>query len=122
MNLDPYISEARTLAAQTVMTARCTITRGTYPNHADVDTDVPCGVRPSDRVAREDELASGGVAHLHLFDVRLPYDQDVVKGDVLTITTSRDPQLEGRYLTVVQVLTTETVTTRTVICEESRAS
>lgn len=102
------------------LTARCTITRGTYPNQADVATGVPCNVRPSGgRANRQVDVAGGETAILPMYEVRLPADQDIARHDVITFTTSRDPQFTGRYLRVVEVLVDEFVATRLVVCQET---
>lgn len=102
-----------------LLSGRCTLSRGVYP---DLDTveDVPCRVRPSQRAVTEVQSGGEEVA-LHLYDVRLFADQDVARGDVVTVTRSADPLLVGRWLTVVEVVTDEWQTTRIAVCMEGRA-
>jgi hypothetical protein len=102
------------------MSARCTITRGTHPDVSTVATDVECVIRPSLRAPSE--VTSGGTRYgLHLYDVRLPYDTDVRRGDVVTVTRSRDPQMAGRAVRVRESTIDEYLTTKTVVAEESVA-
>ena len=99
------------------MTARCDITRGTLPN-LETTEGVPCVVRPSQM--SNTQVSSGGEqVGLHLYDVRLPYDTDVRRGDVLTITRSRDPQMVGRWITVREATIDEELTSKVVVAEES---
>lgn len=99
------------------MTARCDITRGTQPN-LETTKDVPCVVRPSNM--SNTQVSSGGEqVGLHLYDVRLPYDTDIRRGDVLTITRSRDPQMVGRWITVREATIDEELTSKVVVAEES---
>jgi len=102
------------------MTGRVTITRGTFPDHFDVDVDVPCVVRPAAAQGQLETVSGGEQVALHMYDVRLPYQQDIVRGDVLTVTRSADDLAVGRWLTVVQVITDDEQTTRIVIAKESR--
>lgn len=104
---------------RTLMDSRCTITRGTHPDVTTVATDAPCIVVPSERVSREVE-AGGETVRLHLHEVTLLPNQDVEQGDVITVTTSRDGALVGRYLTVVDEVTDDWVTNRRVIAVEGR--
>lgn len=107
---------------QTHLEDRCTITRGTYPDHADVDTDVPCQVRASSsRANREVDVAQGEVITLPVYELRVPHDQDIKRDDGVTITRSRDPEFDGRFLTAVEVTADSLVATRVVTCREQQA-
>jgi hypothetical protein len=100
-----------------ILKGRCTITRGTYPNLTSIP-NVPCRVRPSLRATNE--VASGGeVRALHLYDVRLPFETDIRRGDTLHITRSSDPQMVNRWLTVREATIDEDIASRTVVAEES---
>lgn len=100
------------------MTARCTVVRGTYPDLETVHADLPCLVRPTLRASTE--VTSGGdELGLHRYDVLVPYDSDLRRGDVLTITKSRDPQMVGRWITVREATIDEELTSRRVVAEES---
>lgn len=105
-----------------LLTGRCTITRGTYPDHADVATDVHCVVRPSSHAVVDVDLAGAEQVAIHAYDVRLPVDQDIARGDVVTVTRSADPLMQGRWLTVFAVVTDEWVTTRIAVCKEDRSN
>jgi hypothetical protein len=97
---------------------RCTLTRGTYPDLTPT-ADIPCSVSPMPS-GTTGEVQSGGTAMvLNFYRVLLPYDLDVRRGDVLTITRSRDPRMVGRWLTVREATIDEDLTSRIVICEES---
>lgn len=98
---------------------RCTITRGTHPDVTTVASGVPCWVRPSLRATREVE-AGGATIILHLYDVKVPLETAAEKGDVLTVTESRDAHLQGRFLTVREVVTREWRASRVLVCQESR--
>lgn len=101
---------------------RCTITRGTYPDHAAVATDVPCQVRASSsRANREVDVAQGETVTLPIYELRVAATVDIARGDVVTVTTSRDPQFTGRWLTVVEVTADSLVATRVVTCREQQA-
>lgn len=103
------------------LTDRCTITRGTYPDHTDVATEVPCQVRASSsRANREVDVAQGEKITLPVYELRIPADQDIQRHDVVTVTTSQDPQFTGRWLTVVEVTADSLVATRTVTCREQQ--
>lgn len=96
------------------------ITRGSHPNVTTVAEHVPAVVRPSQRATVE--VSSGGqTVAMHAYDIRIPYDQDVARGDVLTITESADSELVGRWLTVHDVVADSEQTSRIVVCWESRA-
>jgi hypothetical protein len=99
------------------LSGRCTITRGTYPDLTYV-YDVPCVVRPA-QAQRGDVTSGGERLALHLYDVRLPYETDVRRGDTLTITKSRDPQMVDRAITVTESTLDSELTSRTVVAQES---
>ena len=102
-----------------LLTGRCTVTRGDWPEYETVDTDVGCVVRPSQQ--HTTEVTSGGQqVSLHVYEVRVPWDLDVERGDMLTVDKSRDPKMVGRALTVVEVVADEWAATRMVVCQESR--
>jgi hypothetical protein len=102
------------------LSGRCTVTRGTWPDLTTVAENLPCVWRPSLRAATE--VTSGGTEYgLHLYDGRMPYDTDIRRGDVVTITRSRDPQMVGRWLTVREVTIDEYLTSKVVVAEESVA-
>jgi hypothetical protein len=102
-----------------LLTGRCTITRGTYPDLTSV-VGVPCVVRP--KSSGLSETMQGGAALVqNFYDVRLSETADVRRGDVLTITASDDPQMVGRFLTVRESTIDEWQTVRRVVCEESVA-
>lgn len=103
------------------LTGRCTITRGTHPNVSTVSSGVPCLVLPSTSLTREVDVAAGGQVTLNMYEVHLPVDTDVARDDVLTVTTSRDADLVGRWLRVFEVVVGEWTSSRTVICEEPRS-
>lgn len=101
------------------MTGRCDVTRGDWPDESTVGSNVRCAVRPSLRANTEASVGGDQVA-LHVYDVRVPWDLDVERGDVVTVTVSDDPQLVGRHLTVVEVSGDEWGALRILICHESR--
>lgn len=120
MSLTRLIARSRA-AGKRLLIDRCTITRGVYPDHANVATDVPCRVKASSaRAAREVDVAQGETMALPTYELRVNHDTDVERDDVVTITTSQDPQFSGRWLTVVEVLAESTVGTRTVLCREQQ--
>ena len=102
------------------MNSRVTITRGTFPTHVTVDFDVPCVIRPSATPGQIETTSGAEQVALHMYEVRLPYQQDVVRDDVFTVERSPDDLAVGRFLTVVQVITDDEQTTRIVIAKESR--
>lgn len=102
------------------MVDRCDITRGTYPDHVRVASEVPCVVRPARGGGRSEIVQGGEAVTLHFYDVRLPYDQDVRRGDVLTVTRSDDPQMVDRAVTVRESTIDSEQTSRLVVAEESR--
>lgn len=104
-----------------LLTGRCTITRGAYPDHVTVGSDVPCVVRPSSNATVDVDVAGGEQVAIHMYDVRLPVDQDVSRGDVITITQTADPLLQGRWLSVFEVVNDEWMTTRIAVCKEDRS-
>ncbi len=100
---------------------RCTITRGTYPDHAEVASGVPCQVRTSSsRANREVDVAQGEKITLPVYVLRVSRDQDIARHDVVEVTRSQDPEFTGRYLTVVEVTADSLVATRTVTCREQQ--
>ena len=109
----------RMLRREDRLTGRCTVTRGDWPETVTVDTDVGCVVRPSQQ-ARTEVSSGGEQVSLHVYDVRVPWGLDVERGDVLTVDSSRDPQMVGRSLTVIEVTADEWAATRMVVCQESR--
>lgn len=102
-----------------LMTSRVTISRGTWPDVATVAEDVPALVRPSDAAVR---TVSQGGSELQLagYLVRVDADTDVLEGDVLTVTGSRDEVMVGRWLTVDHVQVDDWQTSRRLICMEAR--
>lgn len=102
------------------LTARCTITRGTWPDVVTVAADVPCVFRPAGIAASE--VGSGGRQYgLHMYDGTLQTKADVIRGDVCTITRSRDPEMVDRSLTVLEATIDEYLASRKVVAEESVA-
>lgn len=102
-----------------LMTSRVTITRGTWPNLTTVAADVPALVRPTDMATR---TVSQGGAELQVagYMVRVDAAEDVLEGDVLTVTASRDEEMVGRWLTVDELVVDEWQTSRRLICMEAR--
>lgn len=103
------------------LTDRCTITRGTYPDHADVATDVPCQVRASSsRANREVDVAQGETITLPVYELRVPATTDIKRHDVVTVTRSNDGEFVDRWLTAVEVTADSLVATRVVTCREQQ--
>lgn len=104
-----------------LLTGRAALTRGTWPDVVTVDPDVHCRVRPSLR--HTVEVSSGGEqVALSVYDVRVPYETDIRRGDVLTLTRSADALQVGWWTTVVEVVVDEWVTTRIAVCHTSRGT
>jgi hypothetical protein len=102
------------------LSGRCDITRGTWPDVETVATDVPCVFRPAGLASSE--VGSGGRQYgLHMYDGTLQTRQEVRRGDVCTITASRDPKMVGRWLTVREATIDEYLASRKVVAEESVA-
>jgi len=98
---------------------RVTVTRGSHPNVTTVATGVPAVVRPSQRATVE--VSSGGqTVAMHAYDIRVPVATDARRGDVLTVTSSPDGNLVGRWLTVHDVVADSEQTSRVLVCWESR--
>ena len=101
------------------MVDRVDVTRGSWPSVTTVAESVRCVIRPSQRAV--DEVGDGGrQVRMFMYDVRLPVDVDVQAGDVLTVTSSRDALLVGRWLTVREVVADSEQTSRILVCEEGR--
>jgi hypothetical protein len=100
-------------------TGRANLTRGTYPDLETVDDDLPVVVRPADRSGVQDVSSGGAAVAMHFYDVEVPFGTDIRRGDVLTITRSRDPQMMGRWLTVRESTIDEELASKRVLCEES---
>lgn len=80
-----------------------------------------CWVRPSTRATSTRNVdVAGQQVTLHLYDVKVPWDATAEKDDVVTVTTSRDPLLEGRQMIVREVVVREYGASRTLVCQESR--
>lgn len=106
---------------QAHLTDRCTVTRGTYPDHVNVAVGVPCQVRASSsRANREVDVAQGETITLPVYELRVPYTTDIARGDVISVTASIDPQFTGRWLTAVEVTADSLVATRVVTCREQQ--
>jgi hypothetical protein len=102
------------------LSGRCKITRGTWPNVETVAEGVPCSFRPS--LIAATEVGSGGRQYgLHMYDGTLMTGADVRRGDVCTITASRDVKMVGRWLTVREATIDEYLASRKVVAEESVA-
>ena len=103
-----------------LLTGRCTVTRGTYPNVETVYEDLPCLVRPSQRATTE--VSSGGEqVSLSVYDVRVPYDTDLRRGDGITLTRSQDVLQVGEWVTVVEVVVDEWTASRVAVAHRSRS-
>lgn len=81
---------------------------------------LPCVVRPSLRHTTEVQHGGEQVA-LSVYDVRVPYEADVRRGDVLTVTRSADVLQVGEWVTVIEVVMDEWVATRIAVCHRSRS-
>jgi len=100
---------------------RCTITRGTYPDHAVVASNVPCQMRPaSSRGTQEYDVVNADTVTVPLSTIRISASQDVARNDVVEVTTSEDGLFAGRYFTVVSVNADSMVTTRLVTVRETQ--
>lgn len=106
---------------QTVkLTDVCTVTRGTFPDHTPVETGLACHVRPSRNAHREVEVAGGDKVAVPAYRVRVPASANVARGDVVAVTSARDPAFTGKYLTVISVTGDTWVATRVVLCVEQQ--
>lgn len=77
---------------------------GTYTDPETTIYSGPVGLRPQGTEARIVEYGGQAVT-LRTYDVELPADTDVRRGDELTVTASPlDADLVGRTLTVIDVL------------------
>ncbi len=105
-----------------LLTSRCTISRGTYPDQVDVATDVPCLIRPAmgRSTSSEVEVVGAETVAVHVYDVKFRFDQDVQRDDVVTVTRTADPLLQGRWLSVHGVVNDEWLTSRIAVCTEDR--
>jgi hypothetical protein len=99
--------------------SRATVTRGTHPTVTTVHASLPVRVRPSQRATTEVESGGETVA-LHLYDVETDPTADLRRHDVLTILSSEDPKMVGRWLTVIEVTGDDWQAGRRVVCQESR--
>ena len=103
-----------------LFTGRCTVTRGTWPDVVTAYTDLPCLVRPSQRATTE--VSSGGEqVSLAVYDVRVPYDTELRRGDVVTLTRSQDVLQVGEWVTVVEVVVDEWTASRVAVAHRSRS-
>jgi hypothetical protein len=101
------------------MVDRVDITRGTWPDVETVAANVGTVIRPSQRIT--EEIPSGGTqVIMHAYDLRLPVNVEVERGDVITVVRSHDDRLVGRWLTVFEVVADTEQTSRIVVCKESR--
>lgn len=116
---DNYMLRMLAREDRRLMTTKVTVSRGVWPSVTNVATDVPAVVRPSG-TSRRTVQSGGDQLDVAAYDVRLPAGQDVVEGDVLTVTASRDSEMVGRWLTVDHVLVDEWQTSRRVVCSEAR--
>jgi hypothetical protein len=118
--MNEYLLESIARDIKQRLTARCTVTRGTWPDVVTVAADVPCVFRPS--LVASAEVGSGGRQYgLHMYDGTLMTGADVQRGDVCTITASRDARMVGRWLTVREATIDEYLASRKVVAEESVA-
>lgn len=102
------------------MTARATVLRGDWPDVTTVAEAMACLPRPSEQATRTVQVAGEQVT-LNVHHVKVAPDADVQPGDTLTITKTADSYLEGRHLTVLEVITDEWITSRRLVCIEARA-
>ena len=98
----------------------CTVSRGDYPDQTTVATGVSCKVRQSRSARRESELAGGSKVTLPSYEVEVPYTTDVVRGDVIVVTSLRDPGLSGRFMTVIAVTHDSYLTSRFAHCVDQQ--